>query len=292
MDNAVASNRLPTLGKADIAALSAARSNRWRPGLARQGQFARHSEVFATGCEASGAGLALALALDELRSQAAGAGAEMEDRRVVLWVQDRAAARLTGRPYRPGLPDEIRHRVIHVLAEKPQDMLFALEEGLRCRDLACVIGELAGNPKALDFTASRRLSLTAEKHGVPLWLVRLDAVRDLSSARLRWEVTSARSPAPEWNAEAPGAPSWQAELFRARSHAPGKWHLREEQGRLVQVPLPSRGEDTQAWRRMRLAGVGEGIAHFAAAARPSPSFVSSFGASSAILSPHGERAGA
>ena len=46
---------------------------------------------------------------------------------------------------------------------------------MRCRDLAFVIGELAGNPKALDFTSSRRLSLAAEKHGVPLVLVRLDA---------------------------------------------------------------------------------------------------------------------
>ncbi|ABC63165.1 hypothetical protein [Erythrobacter litoralis] len=297
MTDASPLDALPKLGSAEIAALSAARSNRWRPGLAERkngqgGQFARHSEVFASGREACGAGLALSLALDELRSQATGEGAEAEDRRSVLWVQDKEAARLTGRPYRPGLPQEIRHRVIHVLAEKPQDMLFALEEGLRCRDLACVIGELAGNPKALDFTASRRLSLTAEKHGVPLWLVRLDAARDLSSARLRWEVTSAPSPAPEWNAEAPGVPSWQAELFRARAHAPGKWYLREEAGRLVQYPLPGRGEDTKAWRGTRLAGVGEGIAHFATAARPSPSYASSARASFAILSPHGERVGA
>lgn len=219
---------LPMLGSTDIAALSAARSNRWRPGLAAQGQSARHSEVFASGREGSGAGLALSLALDELRSQAMCEGAkaaEAEDRRAILWVQDKAAARLTGRPYRPGLPPQLRHRIIHVLAEKPQDMLFALEEGLRCRDLACVVGELAGNPKALDFTASRRLSLAAEKHGVPLWLVRLDARHDLSSARLRWEVESAPSPAPEWNAQAPGAPSWRAELFRARAHAPGQWIL-------------------------------------------------------------------
>ncbi|WP_284125259.1 ImuA family protein [Parerythrobacter aestuarii] len=219
---------LPTLGSADIAALSAARSNRWRPGLARQGQFARHSEVFASAREASGAGVALSLALDELRSRVSGETDEAEDRRAIIWVQDRQAARLTGRPYRPGLPQAIRHRLIHVLADKPQDLLFALEESLRCREVACVIGELAGNPKALDFTASRRLSLAAEKHGVSLWLVRLDAARDLSSARLRWDVTSAPSPAPEWNPQAPGMPSWKAELFRARSHAPGKWMMRDD----------------------------------------------------------------
>jgi len=221
------------IGLADVAALSVRRSNRWRPGLSQQGQFARHSEIFASGREGSGAGLALALALDELRSEVVGEGAEREDRRAILWVQDRAAARLTGRPYRPGLPQAVRHRLIHVLADKPQDLLFALEEGLRCREIACVIGELAGNTKALDFTASRRLSLAAEKHGSALWLIRLDAARELSSARLRWEVRSAASPAPEWNPQAPGTPSWQAELFRARSHAPGEWILHDDGTGLV-----------------------------------------------------------
>ena len=116
---------------------------------------------------------ALALALDGLRHTS---GA---DEKPVLWVQDEGSRRKTGRPYRPGLPEHLRHRLIHVAAATPEDALFALEEGLRCRDLAFVIGEIAGNPRALDFTASRRLSLAAEKHGTALWLVRLDAARDL-----------------------------------------------------------------------------------------------------------------
>ena len=191
---------------------------RWRPGLAP----ARHSEIFASASEAGGTGAALALALDGLRAQGFGT----EDRRSVLWVQDKASLRLTGRPYRPGLPEELRARVIHVAAKSAEDALFALEEGLRCRDLACVIGELAGNPKAFGLTASRRLSLAAEKHGVPLFLVRHDARRDLSSARMRWEVRSAPSQRPRWNQAAPGAPAWRAELFRARVHLEGKWILR------------------------------------------------------------------
>jgi protein ImuA len=198
------------------ALLPGASAARWRPGLAS----ALHSEVFAAGNEASGAAAALALALDT--PGAAG------DARGVLWVQDKAALRLGGRPYRPGLPVDLRHRVIHVAAATPEDALFALEEGLRCRELACVIGEIAGNPKALDFTASRRLSLAAERHGVPLVLVRLDAARDLSAARMRWQVNAAPSPPPRWNAAAPGAPAWRAELFRARAHPPGEWILRDD----------------------------------------------------------------
>jgi len=188
---------------------------RWRPGLAG----AHHSEVFACGHEASGAGAALALAADAMTE---------DDDRPLLWVQDKAALKFGGRPYRPGLPKPFRHRLIHVVAEKPEDALFALEEGLRCRELCAVIGEVTGNPKALDFTASRRLTLTAERHGVPLWLVRLDASHDLSSARMRWQVAAAPSPRPRWNPDAPGTPSWRAELFRARAHSPGTWILRDD----------------------------------------------------------------
>ena len=178
----------------------------------------RHGEVFAPSGEAGGAALALAFSLD-----LAGAG----DVRPWLWVQDAAALRRGGRPYGPGLPEALRHRLIHVAAKTAQDALFALEEGLRCRDLAFVIGEVTGNPAALNLTASRRLSLAAERHGTALWLVRLDAARDLGSARMRWQARAAPSLSPRWNPQAPGKAAWRAELFRARAHPPGTWVLEE-----------------------------------------------------------------
>lgn len=222
---------VPRLSASDLAAISKAREARWRPGLADQ---PLHSEIFARADNACGAGLALALARDALRvaAQEVDPTAEAEDRRQVLWVQDARAVQLSGRPYVHGLPADLRDRLIHVEAAKPEDALFALEEGLRCRDLACVIGEIVGNPRALDFTASRRLSLAAEKHGVALWLVRIEAEPDLSSARMRWRVEAAPSAPPRWNPQAPGAPAWRAELFRARSHAPGHWTLSHEAGKL------------------------------------------------------------
>ncbi len=199
------------------------KSARWRPGLATG---CRHAEVFAPAGEASGAALALALARDAL-------GADMDDQRPWLWVQDKAALRLSGRPYRPGLPAHLRHRLIHVSAATPEDALFALEEGLRCRDLAFVVGEIAGNPRSLDFTASRRLSLAAEKHGTALWLVRLDARSDLGSARMRWRAAAAPSPPPRWNPQAPGGSTWSAELFRAHTFQPGHWTLRDDNDALA-----------------------------------------------------------
>lgn len=213
---------------AEVAVPFARHDARWRPRRKGEPAAARHNEIFASSREAGGAAAALALALDDWRHAPRGEGQEIEDRRDVLWVQTREAVRLTGRPCRAGLPADLRGRVIHVLADKPEDALFALEEGLRCRDLAFVIGEIPGNPRALDFTASRRLTLVSEKHGVPLFLVRLDAGRDLSSARMRWEIASVPSAPPRWNAQAPGVPRWRAELFRARRHAPGEWMLSRE----------------------------------------------------------------
>src|SRR4051812_45454070 len=114
---------LSALLKAGTLLPSAVQVPRWRPGLAA----ARHNEVFASGREASGAAAALALALD---------GLAIDDERAVLWVQDRASLGLTGRPYRPGLPAPLRDRLIHVAARTCEDALFALEEGVRCRELA------------------------------------------------------------------------------------------------------------------------------------------------------------
>lgn len=205
---------------------SPGRAAEWRPGLATQG--AMHGEIFASANDATGLAVALAFAGDHMRAGAMDDdSAHTPDTRPWLWVQDRQALWRSGRPYRPGLPRALRHRLIHVSARTAEDALFALEEGLRCRDLAFVIGEICGNPGALDLTASRRLGLAAEKHGVPFWLVRLNAQRDLSSARQRWQVSAAPSPEPRWNPVAPGTASWQADLFRARRHPPGSWVLRD-----------------------------------------------------------------
>ncbi len=225
---------LSTLPKAAQIALLGQGAPRWRPGLA--GQRVLHSEIFAPADEAGGAACALSLALDGMRALGMEEQARLAEK-PLLWVQDALSIRRTGRPYRPGLPPALRHRVIHVATRDAADALFALEEGMRCRDLACVIGEIAGNPRALDLTASRRLGLAAERHGVPLFLVRHDAARDISSARMRWQVRSTHSPPPRWNPVAPragaGTGSWHVELFRSRAHAPGEWILHDDGRTLI-----------------------------------------------------------
>jgi protein ImuA len=145
----------------------------------------------------------------------------------VLWVQDRRAILESGRIYPPGLP---ARDLIHVEARDARDALWAMEEGLRCAALSCVIGELWGDPKALDFTASRRLAVASERFGVPCWLVRLGGIANLSGARMRWRIASAPSLLNPLNARASGLSAWDAELFRARGSPPGRWRLAHEAG--------------------------------------------------------------
>jgi protein ImuA len=98
-----------------------------------------------------------------------------------------------------------------------------MEEGLRCAALVAVIGEVWGVPPALDFTATRRLTVRAESNRLPCWLLRRAATPDLSAARNRWRVTSLPSATNPHDAMAPGDPRWQAELFRSRHMQLGSW---------------------------------------------------------------------
>jgi protein ImuA len=138
----------------------------------------------------------------------------------LFWVQDRLSWQDTGRFYLPGLSGR---PIIRVDASRPADVLWAMEEGLRCAALAAVIGEIWGNPRALDFTATKRLAMRTERYGTPCWLIRRAASPDLSAARNRWRVTSLpSSPNPD-DPKAPGDPRWRVELFRSRRMQPGMW---------------------------------------------------------------------
>ena len=139
----------------------------------------------------------------------------------VLWVQDRLSCRETGRLCLAGLG--VQRPIIAVNLSRPVDVLWALEDGLRCRTLVAVIGEIWGDPAALDFTATKRLAIRAEAADVPCWLVRHAATPNLSAARNRWRIGSVPSTANAHDAHAPGKSRWSLDLFRSRQAKPGKW---------------------------------------------------------------------
>jgi protein ImuA len=145
----------------------------------------------------------------------------------VLWVQERMAILESGRIYPPGLGSL---DIVHVEARDARAALWAMEEGVRCSALSAVIGEVYGDPAALDFTATRRLAVASERSQVPCWLVRLGGNANLSGARMRWQVASAPSLSNPLDPRAPGVPVWDAELFRARATPPGQWSVALESG--------------------------------------------------------------
>ena len=152
----------------------------------------------------------------------------LEPGRPLLWVQERMAILEGGRVYPPGLGPLVN--LIHVTARDARDALWAMEEGLRCAALGAVIGELYGDPAALDFTATRRLAVAAETHGVAAFLIRLGGHANLSGARQRWRIASGPSLANPLNPRAPGAAAWDAELLRARGSPPGRWTVGHDPG--------------------------------------------------------------
>lgn len=142
--------------------------------------------------------------------------------RPLLWVQERMAILEGGRVHAAGL-GAVGDQLIHVEARDAKAALWAMEEGLRCSGLGGVIGELWGDPQALDFTATRRLAVAAERSGVGCWLIRLQGNANLSGARERWRLASAPSAPHPFDPKAPGSPQWQVELFRSRRRLPGSW---------------------------------------------------------------------
>jgi protein ImuA len=153
--------------------------------------------------------------------------AQLANDKPLLWVQDRMAILESGRIHPPGFPMQ---NLIHVEARDARDALWAMEEGVRCSCLSAVIGEIWGDPRALDFTATRRLAVASERSGTSCWLVRLGGNANLSGARMRWRIASASSLINELDPRAPGLPAWDAELFRTRGSPPGRWSLAHEAG--------------------------------------------------------------
>lgn len=139
----------------------------------------------------------------------------------ILWVQDRLSCRETGRPYLAGMG--VNRPIIIAHVSRAADVLWALEDGLRCRALGAVVGEIWGDPPALDFTATKRLAMRSEASGVPCWLVRHAATPNLSAARDRWRIASLPSAPNPYDAGAPGNSRWSLNLFRSRQIKPSQW---------------------------------------------------------------------
>lgn len=100
--------------------------------------------------------------------------------------------------------------------ENPVDLLWAMEEAIACRAVAAVIADIATPMKALDFTASRRLSLRSAAAGSSTFIVRYGREREASAAHFRWRVVPASSAPNPFDARAPSGARWHVQLEKGR----------------------------------------------------------------------------
>jgi protein ImuA len=122
-------------------------------------------------------------------------------------------------------------RIVFIDLEKEKDVMWAMEEALKCSALTAVIGEM----KDLTFTESRRLQLAVEQSHVTGFLVRKN-VRKLNTTACvsRWKITSLPS---EFIDTLPGVgfPHWKVELLRIRNGRSGVWQFKWINGRFEPV---------------------------------------------------------
>lgn len=115
-------------------------------------------------------------------------------------------------------------RVLLVRARDAADALRAAHDAVQCAAVGVVLAEMWGEPKALDLTASRRLSMAAADSGVTVLMTRIAADPEPSAAASRWQVSAA--PSRPLEANAPGAPAFSVTLLRHRAGlTPRNWRV-------------------------------------------------------------------
>ena len=141
----------------------------------------------------------------------------MDSSGVTIWISSYRT------PFPPALatfglaPDKI----IFIDLKKEKEILWAMEEALKCKGLAAVVGEIT----ELSFTASRRLQLAVEESKVTGFIIRRNPrAINITACIARWKITSLPSE-PADNLPGVGFPRWNAELLKIRNGKPGKWEI-------------------------------------------------------------------
>lgn len=139
----------------------------------------------------------------------------------LFWITEDMGLVESGAPHGAGLDafGLAPERLVMVSAAHRRDLLWAMEEALRCRTNDAVIGEM--RISGIDSVAVRRLSLAAAESGALALLLRAALPSDASTAATRWIVGAAPSAA----AHGPDAPRFAAQLVRNRSGPVGSWIL-------------------------------------------------------------------
>ncbi|HTI61777.1 Error-prone repair protein ImuA [Mucilaginibacter sp.] len=133
------------------------------------------------------------------------------------------------------------HHIIFVDVNREKDILWVMEEALKCEGLTAVIAEL----QTITFAQSRRLQLAVERSKVTGFILHNNPQKaGASTCVARWQVTSLSSEI-EGGLPGIGFPRWQVELLKVRNGKPGNWtvswdgngfNIAEEEPDIIQLP--------------------------------------------------------
>lgn len=190
-------------------------------------------EIFADDIRTAGASLGFALAQ---------AKALVSPRRpAIFYLQLGEEAQKLGLPYAPGLnwAGLEGAQLIIVRASDMTEFLWAAEEVVSCRAVAALVADVRGEPRLLNFTASRRLSLRAAHSRVSLFMLRYGHGRASSASHLRWHVQPFRSGRQPFDDRAPGPARWRVVLEKGRiAGNRTEWVLEWTKNGFAVIPQP------------------------------------------------------
>ncbi len=122
-------------------------------------------------------------------------------------------------------------RIIFIDLHREKEVLWTMEEALKCRGLSAVVGEM----KELNFISSRRLQLAVEKSKVTGFILRNNPrTINTTSCLTRWQVMALQSD-PVDSMPGPGFPRWNVELLKVRNGTPGKWEIEFADGKFRHI---------------------------------------------------------
>jgi protein ImuA len=123
------------------------------------------------------------------------------------------------------------HKLVFIDLHQQKDLLWVMEEALKCTGIAAVVCEMA----ELSFTASRRLQLAVEQSRVTGFIIRNQPrFLTVNACMAGWKI----APLPtilEDDLPGIGFPRWKVELFKIRNGKPGTWEIEWSQGQFQHI---------------------------------------------------------
>ena len=112
------------------------------------------------------------------------------------------------------------HKIIFIQTKKFKDILWTIEEALKCDSVCTVVGEIG----EISLAESRRLQLAVEESRVTGFMLRRNPKNLATSFVTRWKIKSLPS-IMESSLPGVGFPCWNVDLIKVRNGKTGSWEM-------------------------------------------------------------------